>query len=882
MKKIIISLIVLLCMVSQCGISSFAYDVAGREDENTFILLKNIGIMQGDENGNFHPDRPINRAEYTAMILRLIGMEELSDSYGLVHSFKDVPIGHWSEKYLSLAYEMGIIQGVGNGCFGINDDVKYQDAVKILVSALGYQLVAEKSGGYPGGYMKTATSLGLLKKIKFTGVFTRSLAAQLITNALTVDIVNASGDVIDGEDVLSVYHDMKIMTGVVTATQNLRSDEKLDKYTVEISGVRYKTVGICADEFLGNNVKCYVKGEINSDPVIYHMILESPEKSLLIDAEAIYEETTLSEFIYSDEKDKRQSITLPESIVIYYNGVKISSAYRKDDVLKPKCGSVMLKDSDKNGIYDIAIVDSYVTIVLEAATEDMLYDKFGENITLDYDEDLFVEDDKGNIIKIGDVEQGSVIMVAQSYDKSLTKLYVTNNSLAGYINAVVKEEGKNDLIDFETADGEKYSFYLSENYKKALDAQHYSCVKMSPGPTTLNIKLNALSQIADVEFIDAPAEEYGFLINAGLTGGMSRQLELQILTPNNKMEVFVAKEKINVGIDVAETYSVTKKDAETLYQMITTNGECERQIIKYKVDDKQNLSYLYFPSSYSNVEDFSCDEQRQMFAYYNGILGQKYNVGQNTVVFSIPKNLSDKAIYSASTAKTFFSNNTAYECSLYDIDGGTVSAAIVYETPIKRYDSSEHGFEATISYASSPVLYINEFRYISDENGDFYGAISGYQNGKEITVRVNEAVLNDRELSSKLKKGIAIQYMTNSVERSRAETSDEEESLISYKVIKNFNDTADAKALWNYDTVRTTNPGIFVAWGQLDNVFEQHATISVSNSNQYTFPIQIDTIVLEYDAENEEFLPCTIDDLQVGRNSFVRMSSSKTKEVVIY
>ena len=61
---------------------------------------------------------------------------------------------------------VGVTGGIGNGMFGPEDPVTYEQAVKMIVSALGYDLVANNKGGYPTGYLAVASSEGITKTSK--------------------------------------------------------------------------------------------------------------------------------------------------------------------------------------------------------------------------------------------------------------------------------------------------------------------------------------------------------------------------------------------------------------------------------------------------------------------------------------------------------------------------------------------------------------------------------------------------------------------------------------------------------------------------------------------------------------------------------------------
>ena len=121
--------------------------------------LNEIGIMQGDENGNFNPDKAVTRAEMAIIVCRVLGeTENLSAS----SAFSDVPVDHWANGYIGKAAELGIVNGLGNGMFGPSDTVTYEQTVAMIVRAIGGAEEAAGAGGYPDGFLAVAQINGFL------------------------------------------------------------------------------------------------------------------------------------------------------------------------------------------------------------------------------------------------------------------------------------------------------------------------------------------------------------------------------------------------------------------------------------------------------------------------------------------------------------------------------------------------------------------------------------------------------------------------------------------------------------------------------------------------------------------------------------------------
>jgi len=151
-KRIISSLILTIAFL--CTASALEFnDVDGNTRYYDDIwTVSELGPMLGDENGNFNPQMLITRAEIAAVTLRAMGISEQDASSNI---YTDVS-GHWGERYVMKATDLGILNGVGDNRFAPDDNITYFQLIKILVCATGRKQSAEEQGGWPYGYVKDA------------------------------------------------------------------------------------------------------------------------------------------------------------------------------------------------------------------------------------------------------------------------------------------------------------------------------------------------------------------------------------------------------------------------------------------------------------------------------------------------------------------------------------------------------------------------------------------------------------------------------------------------------------------------------------------------------------------------------------------------------
>lgn len=194
MTKKFLSIIIALTII--IGTFGMAYaipsDVIGTDLEEVVGRLEGLGVFTGYPDGTFRASDKITRSEYAAVVTRAKGLKQLADSSQGETSFGDVGANFWASGYINVAEEENLIKGKGiiNGVntFGPLLNITYEEAVTIVVRALGYESAAQQNGGWSNGYLTVAQEIGLLEDVNGTlGISaSRGLVAQLTYNALEI------------------------------------------------------------------------------------------------------------------------------------------------------------------------------------------------------------------------------------------------------------------------------------------------------------------------------------------------------------------------------------------------------------------------------------------------------------------------------------------------------------------------------------------------------------------------------------------------------------------------------------------------------------------------------------------------------------------------
>lgn len=93
--------------------------------------LYEIGVFSGDENGKFNPASPLTRAQMAKVLVAAFKLEQQQSAV----NFTDAPSTHWAHNDIATLASNGITIGLGNGEFGVNNNVKLVDLATFIKRA---------------------------------------------------------------------------------------------------------------------------------------------------------------------------------------------------------------------------------------------------------------------------------------------------------------------------------------------------------------------------------------------------------------------------------------------------------------------------------------------------------------------------------------------------------------------------------------------------------------------------------------------------------------------------------------------------------------------------------------------------------------------------
>lgn len=105
-------------------------------------------FVNGYTDGTFQPDRSVSRAEFVKMLVAALGEDfDPEKNYGTC-SFSDVHLGGWYENYVAYAEQRGIVTGYQDGTFHPNDSISRAEASKMTAVAMGLDVENAPSANF--------------------------------------------------------------------------------------------------------------------------------------------------------------------------------------------------------------------------------------------------------------------------------------------------------------------------------------------------------------------------------------------------------------------------------------------------------------------------------------------------------------------------------------------------------------------------------------------------------------------------------------------------------------------------------------------------------------------------------------------------------------
>lgn len=113
--------------------------------------LKGKGIVVGYPDNSFHPDENVTRAEFAAIIVNALKLQDKGDFFPV--AYKDLAEYYWGYNVIQTATHYGLVTGTPDGYFLPNDPVKRVEVMMVVINTLAIkELTAEQAKEYLSVY----------------------------------------------------------------------------------------------------------------------------------------------------------------------------------------------------------------------------------------------------------------------------------------------------------------------------------------------------------------------------------------------------------------------------------------------------------------------------------------------------------------------------------------------------------------------------------------------------------------------------------------------------------------------------------------------------------------------------------------------------------
>ena len=789
--KKILSLLLALALCLSLGIYTVSAADPDKENVSDIELLNMLGIFQGYEDGNLHPDWSITRMQYAALIMRVLGYDT---GIGQMETgFSDVPMDSWGSGYVKMAYDLGIISGYGDGTFRPENPVTQAESVKMLVAALGYSIAAERNGGFPQGYIAMASRLELLENAVATTVqATRGYVATLLVNGLEARFLETQYDTdtmyVSGETILDRMN-ISLREGVLTAVygSSLNKGENLKQDEVMVSGELFKTKLNISADFVGSKVKIYVQNYGRDDELLVGITGSYSGKTMSVEAPFILDGTNLSNFVYKDENGKNRSVGLEPNIKITYNGKVIDNSLDyTDDKLKPESGYVKLMDTDGDSVYDTAIVKDYETLVVRSVTDKAIYGEFGNSIRYEDKDTVVTVIYNDMFCSLSDIKAGDVLSGAVSLDGSVVEIIICRDIAEGIVSA--QQDNEDDII-YILDNGE--ALLAAPEYAAALAGGYNMAEEIKLG-SDMKFSLNYFGEIAAAVInTEGRSEgEYAYIVAMGKGGSaISNVYEIKLLTKDNRYEIFetAANGKVKFGRMVEtgrdasgkllKEYRVDNVSPADIFNTVYFEGiYIQRSMAMYKLNSDGAIKEFYLRDETGDKTYFSYDVPRGSKIVSNRLIEGKYYWDDDTVLFHIPKGGLYITSLSAGKVDDYF-NSGSYILELYDVEENGYVNCIYYHDSTTGRPLDAGGSRDRIDYVNSPIMYVTRMYNEIGDDGIDYCILEGWENKTKVRRLMSDTL---SKKASDIRPGSVIQYATNEKDKLFANSIENDITIVTY------------------------------------------------------------------------------------------------------
>lgn len=168
-------------------------DISNSWAQSYIETLAALGIVVGNNNNEFEPNRAVTRVEFLKMALRAFGHTYSADD-AFSANFDDVDSSHWTANVIGKAVGLGFVSA-SNDNFRPNMPISREESIKILLNVAGIATQETSTSsfsdvnGWAVRYIEKALDLGIISAsstFRPTQASTRAESAKTIVKTMNI------------------------------------------------------------------------------------------------------------------------------------------------------------------------------------------------------------------------------------------------------------------------------------------------------------------------------------------------------------------------------------------------------------------------------------------------------------------------------------------------------------------------------------------------------------------------------------------------------------------------------------------------------------------------------------------------------------------------
>ena len=890
MKRILSAFMAAVCFVMFTGAALAEEESTSaltEKQSEAVALLNDLGILP--EITETQALEQITRAEFAEVVVNMVGgADELTSSPRRIYA--DVMPEDPAAPYIEYLYDKGIMVGYENAEFKPENNITVSEVLKVMIVITGYSAYAENAGGYPDGYYAQAVTSDMLRGVsgKIAENITWADIAEIARNVLeTTNYVKTTGfrggnpiySSDNDEEFMSYMLDIYRYTGIVEGTgDNMLSGsgDGCGPDNCIIGGETLQVGEIDFTPYLGMKVEVYYRADDAAGDVALHVIEHRDNNVIDISDADISNNTTRDRVEYYTETRTRTANISPDAVFMY-NGKRLDVI--SDEDLRVGNGSLRLISNDGDTNYDVVIIKSYETFVVDKAVSadcvvNLKYDRGSLDLDDDYLTTYYLD---GAEADFSSITSGSVLSIAFSRNTSgdvLADVYISNNQVTG--TAVSVSTG--DRGSVELADGTRYDYTADfANRLEEGEGSTYAPELNAEGTFYIDYfgKLAAYT-------LSTSSKNYAYVVNCWYDD-MEQTGAIKLFTKDGEFKELPITSNVRVNGE-----RTNRNEIVAALEAASYDGKVN-QLVIYEEKEDGSLSSLQLAENKTDDETYQAAENEFILSGYpinqnTGLAGNirfyKNNaenhpfsfIDGQTIHFSIPyKDLNNEKQYRVETKLSGTDVGLAGPIYCYDSGKGGALGAVVsntqnstdYNTPVIIDNVLEAVNEdgdpgIMLQFAGGQSAFVSEDVIYSQPSGN-WTSFADYTN----------TTIND------LKRGDVVQYIEANGE------------ITQLRVLVRVDDIGEIRC---DDVSSIAENGNMVA--DVVSVSENGRTAVVRYMTNKQNPNNPDSVVEQsmlvngttyrYDSEKEEVYSSSSSDLQPGDRILINSFWWSPRLVVIF